>query len=137
MKKLFFIFLGILLFFFLSVMGCKQSVEPGTNNFPTIDKTIQQVQQNKYFKTFDNQDRQVILTIIRQEKKWIKYINRLYLKKPRLNAYTQLGDVIQTEKPEELKKLQKKYFPPASCLDTALWALAFYYESLQKNKATR
>ncbi len=136
MKKLFFLFLGILLLGLIT-NSCRQSVEPGTNNFPTIDEAVQQIQQNRYFKTFDKDDQQVVLTIVRQEKDWIRYINRLYLKKPKLNPYTQLGDVIETERPEKLKKLQKKYFPPASCMDTALWALAFYYESLQKNKATR
>lgn len=103
MKKLSLLTLIVGLIMPLVLMtGCQQSVEPGKNDFPTLKevKTLMQQNQNLHRSTAE-----ILAKMTYEKKDWIKAVNKAYLEKSDLNAYSIKGRA-------DLFKRVYKYAPP-------------------------
>jgi hypothetical protein len=92
MKKLFFIFLGILLLG-LMINACRQSVEPGENGFPTMEE----IKQSIYKKGYTPRVKGFLVSLAQEKKSWIKAINEIYLEHPDLKVKNSADDLIKLE----------------------------------------
>ncbi len=92
MKKLFFIFLGILLLGLIT-NSCRQSVEPGENGFPTMEE----IKQSIYKKGYTPRVKEFLVSLAQEKKSWIKAINEIYLEHPDLKVKNSADDLIKLE----------------------------------------